>query len=216
MAREQNDAKHSEPILGYYFYRILGRKLAKSISNTRITPNQITALSFLLVILSSFFYLGATYIYLIIGAATLYLSKMLDYADGELARLKNLQTKFGEWFDKYSDVYRVIIPLLAIGIGNYLQNKQTIVLVLSFVSVILFLLFALTRFLLVSILPNYKTAEFQITGKTHLGWCTPSTILIIFFSLINKPYFLLLFFSTFGALPLLIKIYTSHNALKQR
>ena len=67
-----------------------------------ITPNQISVLSFVVAVLSSAcFFAGEA----IAGAVAMQLSSILDGCDGEVARLKHLQSKMGDYFDAVLDRY---------------------------------------------------------------------------------------------------------------
>lgn len=213
MIKNSSEPKKSNPIFGFHIYRILGIKIAKLLSSTSVTPNQITASSLLLTFLAGFLFLGGTHIHLFLGAITLYMSKLLDYTDGELARIKNIETKFGDWFDGYSGVYETIIPLITIGIGGYLLTNKWIYLILGFTSSLLFMIFMVTRLMEIKVLKENR-ATFQITDNTHLGWTTPLSIIIILFALLNQPYYLLWFLSTFGGIPVLLRIYVSYKVIR--
>lgn len=101
--------------------RKLGRALAALASPTPLTPNAITALSFLA------FLGGAALLVLVepgVGmavAATLLfqLGFALDAADGQLSRLRGTGSKAGEWVDHVVDAARHQLFHLAVAIGLY-------------------------------------------------------------------------------------------------
>jgi choline kinase/phosphoglycolate phosphatase-like HAD superfamily hydrolase len=67
-----------------------------------ITPNQVSALSFLVAMASAAsFFLG----HVVVGAVLLHLASVLDGSDGEVARLKHLQSKMGDYLDAVLDRY---------------------------------------------------------------------------------------------------------------
>jgi len=86
--------------------RVINRKVSlritKLVAPTRITPNQITFLSFLITVASaaSFAMLNP-----LVGGLLAQFASMLDGVDGEIARLKFLRSKFGEMFDSILDRY---------------------------------------------------------------------------------------------------------------
>lgn len=212
--KTQKQKVHSNPIFGYYVYRILGVKIANVLAKTPITPNQVTFISLILGLAACVLYLGGTQKHLMYGAIVFYLSKLFDYADGQVARIKGMTSKLGAWLDTYSDVYKITLPLIAIAIGNYLITKELKVLILGFTGAVLFLLFMVTRLMHLVMVKKEGGADYQITPHTHLGWMTPASILIIVLTLFNQPYYLLLFFGTVGVIPLLIKLQTSYYAIK--
>ena len=67
-----------------------------------ITPNQVSFLSFLVALVSATcFFLG----HVVGGAVLLHLASVLDGCDGEVARLKHLQSKMGDYLDAVLDRY---------------------------------------------------------------------------------------------------------------
>lgn len=67
-----------------------------------ITPNQVSILSFLVALGSAAcFFLG----HVVSGAVLLHLTSVLDGCDGEVARLKHLQSKMGDYLDAVLDRY---------------------------------------------------------------------------------------------------------------
>ncbi len=68
----------------------------------RITPNQVSILSFIVGLISSlYFFLG----HAIIGALLIQISSILDGSDGEIARLKHMQSSLGNFIDAILDRY---------------------------------------------------------------------------------------------------------------
>jgi len=86
--------------------RVINRRFSLRITRllvpTKVTPNQITFLSFLTAAASaSLFALG----YPLPGGLLAQFTSILDGVDGEIARLKFLRSKFGELFDSILDRY---------------------------------------------------------------------------------------------------------------
>jgi len=68
----------------------------------RITPNQVSILSFIVSLISSlYFFLG----HAIIGGLLIQISSILDGSDGEIARLKHMQSSLGNFVDAILDRY---------------------------------------------------------------------------------------------------------------
>jgi len=66
------------------------------------TPNQVSFLSFIVALISSlFFVLG----HAVIGALLIQVSSILDYSDGQFARLKHMASRFGHFTDITLDRY---------------------------------------------------------------------------------------------------------------
>ena len=75
----------------------------------RITPNQVSILSFIISLISSlYFSLG----HAIIGGLLIQISSILDGSDGEIARLKHMQSSLGNFVDAILDRYADGLMLL--------------------------------------------------------------------------------------------------------
>lgn len=88
--------------LSEYIWRVLiiQKLILIPLAKTSITPNQVTAMGGIFVILSFLsLYLGHNVI-----AGFCYLAySILDHTDGILARYKNLKSKLGSWMDSITD-----------------------------------------------------------------------------------------------------------------
>jgi len=67
---------------------------------TKLTPNQVTFISFIFAVLAGIaFYFN----YFVVGAILYQISYIFDIVDGALARVKNKTSKFGAFFDVFTD-----------------------------------------------------------------------------------------------------------------
>jgi len=89
---------------------------------TRLSPNTITLIMFLISLISAFFFSIGTYTTLIIGAILYEFSFVLDCVDGKLARLTKTTSAFGTYFDLALDDLRIVINLIALSYGQYIQS----------------------------------------------------------------------------------------------
>lgn len=87
---------------------------------TPATPNQITALSLLLGLAASVAYAFDSYLWDIAAGLLLILCYVLDNCDGEIARLKDMRSKFGAAFDTFVDwlVHATIFVGMGIGLWH--------------------------------------------------------------------------------------------------
>jgi phosphatidylglycerophosphate synthase len=96
---------------------VLNRRLSVPLSirlmRTRVTPNQVTILSLVCAIFAGIFFAMGSWVFLIIAAIFVELYITLDLIDGELARLKNMKSDFGRWFEGVVD--NVATALILIG-----------------------------------------------------------------------------------------------------
>ena len=77
--------------------------VTRLLSSTRVTPNQITAVSFLTGLAGSALLLGKSHWTLALGGVLIQVQSILDSCDGELARLRFQGSKLGQWLDNVSD-----------------------------------------------------------------------------------------------------------------
>ena len=117
--------KKEDPIWGHYVAQPLGAMLAKIIYRTGITPNQLTFASLISAILAGLFFSSwfglcpYYYLNLALGVLFLNIALILDCSDGQLARLKNIRSSFGAWFDSHSDRIQDGIIILGLALGYY-------------------------------------------------------------------------------------------------
>lgn len=114
---------------------IASRMIVPIANHTKITPNQLSVLAFILGLGSAYsFYLG-TYGALVCGALLYHLSFILDCMDGKVARLKGTGTVFGMWVDYTLDRVRVIICAIALTVGQVNQTGHYSYLYLAFIII---------------------------------------------------------------------------------
>ena len=101
------------------------------------TPNIITTLSLITTIIGIWCIYNAHYR---IGAILIFIGYFFDCADGNYARKYNMVSKFGDYYDHISDVFKII--LLAIIIYHLkIKNKTKIILLI--IAIIFILLLAI-------------------------------------------------------------------------
>jgi phosphatidylglycerophosphate synthase len=114
-----------------YFNRKLSGHLTRWFLKTSLTPNQITLLSFMAGLISGLFFWKGGYLNGIIGALVFQCSSVLDCCDGEVARLKGMQSKLGQWLDVVCDNIIHVVLFLAIAWSFYDATASSSYLVLG-------------------------------------------------------------------------------------
>lgn len=102
-----------------YFNRRLSSHLTRLFLKTSVTPNQITLISFLVGLISGLFFWKGGYTNGIIGALVFQVSAVLDCCDGEVARLKAMQSRIGQWLDVVCDNVVHVVLFLAMAWAIY-------------------------------------------------------------------------------------------------
>lgn len=185
-------------------YKFLALGISRKIAKTRITPNQVTIFSIILGITSAVFFFFGNYFSLLIGVIFLQISILLDYIDGNLARLKSKESIFGEWLDNSGDLLIDFLVLLGITFGVYHQRPEVIVWVLGSVAMA-------TRFLIFSayaatllFVPFAKEMLQEGMGRKILKQFiyTRATILVLasLSAILNQMFYFLLIISIYGLL----------------
>ncbi len=105
-----------------YLNRRYSRLLTRLFLRTPLTPNQITILSFLTGLLGASCFLLGSYGGSVLGALLLQFSTVLDCVDGEVARVKMLESPLGEWLDITLDTVVHIAIFLGVGVAVWKQD----------------------------------------------------------------------------------------------
>ena len=89
-------------IVSRYLNRPLSRPAARALARTPATPNAMTSVTLLLAIAAAAMLAAG---WNIAGGIGIQVVSVVDGVDGELARLKNMATRFGAVFDAVTDRY---------------------------------------------------------------------------------------------------------------
>ncbi len=120
--------------------KMINRKISLRVSRllvpTGITPNQITLLCLLIGLggaaLLTIPHQGAR----VTGALLFLLSTILDGCDGEIARLKFLESRYGGWLDLLCDNLIHIALFMGIGLGLYREYQEGLYIALGGIATI--------------------------------------------------------------------------------
>ena len=107
----KSEDKPREGLVSYYLNRRVSRPLARLLVPTPVTPNQVSFASFVIALVSLGLFLGG---HNILAGLAAQASSIVDGVDGDLARLKNLATRFGGFFDAVLDRYADVAILVGL------------------------------------------------------------------------------------------------------
>ena len=130
-AQMRNSGLHHDSTITRILSRPVSRVLTRMFLNTPISPNQITLISFFLGLTSAFLFSRGYYESSVIASALLVLSTWIDGADGEIARLKFMESDIGKKLDLYCDNIIHFLVFTAIGYGVFLKTSETLFLYLG-------------------------------------------------------------------------------------
>jgi phosphatidylglycerophosphate synthase len=107
------------------FDRRISIAVTKLLIPTTVTPNQVTAASLILGLWGAWELASASPARQFLGACILWFCAILDGTDGELARLKHLQTRWGGAFDLAVDHLAHLATFIALPIGASRLHHHT-------------------------------------------------------------------------------------------
>ena len=140
-AKEMIFSNVGKTATGWIAVNINGRfslPLSRQLIKTPLTPNMISVLINVIGIMSGPFYaLGHP----VIGAICMQIATILDRCDGEVARIKLMETKKGQWVDTISDQVSMLSFYIGLPIGYYAVNNSGWIIGLGIMNVFFFLFF---------------------------------------------------------------------------
>lgn len=96
-----------------------------------VTANQITIISGFFGITGAVLLVFQSHVMLVLAAVCIQLFAILDLVDGNIARAKNMQSKFGQWLDIFFDKLNDFLLIACLTIGAYRDTSQPHVLILG-------------------------------------------------------------------------------------
>jgi len=159
--------------------RPLAWPMVKTLKNTRITPNQVSAASFLIGIAGAVCFAMGDPSWFLAGGILAQLSSVADCADGMLARAKDIKTEYGKYLDIFLDRIVEFFLIGSIGLGLYQYTGQNLFLILSLLASAIYFLQVTLYYITISYFHN------KIRGDTSESRAL-LLILMLFFAVINR------------------------------
>ena len=127
--------KDSESFMSRHLERKISLAVTRNLVDTRITPNAMTLISVGIGLIGAFFFALPKNSYHVLGALLFWLHSVLDGCDGELARLKFAQSRWGGLLDFWGDnvVHSAVFSAIAVRI--YVERPGTTPLALAALAV---------------------------------------------------------------------------------
>jgi hypothetical protein len=127
----KRSGKAADSPVAKWFDRNISGWLTRYLVRLPVTPNQVTVLNALLGLMGAVLLLAGGYWATVAGSAILVLSIILDGCDGEIARLKFLESEFGRKLDFFLDNVVNTAAIFAVGAGYFLQSGESLYLYLG-------------------------------------------------------------------------------------
>src|SRR4030095_12047622 len=110
-------SKPQDGFISRFVNRPISRRITRLLLKFPIHPNAWTISIFVLPLIAGVFLVRGDYISVVAGAAIFQVLRIFDGCDGEIARVKNLESKFGERLDNFCDFLASLVYVLALGLG---------------------------------------------------------------------------------------------------
>lgn len=115
--------KGNDGFMARHFDRRISLAVTRRLLDTCVTPNQMTLISVAIGLAGAVFFVMGTYSSCLAGALLVWLHSTLDGCDGELARLKFLESPLGGVLDFWGD--NGVHAALFLGLGLGLSRAQS-------------------------------------------------------------------------------------------
>jgi CDP-L-myo-inositol myo-inositolphosphotransferase len=112
-------SKPQDGFVSRFLNRPVSSRVTRLLVRLPVHPNALTIAIFILPLIACVLLVRGDYVSIVIGAAIFQAFSILDGCDGELARAKNLESKFGERLDYFCDFMASLLYVLALGVGLY-------------------------------------------------------------------------------------------------
>ena len=123
-------SKPQDGFVSRFLNRPISRRITSFLLKFPIHPSTWTISIFVLPLIASVFLVRGDYISVVIGAAIFQVFSILDGCDGEIARAKNLESKFGERLDYFCDFTASLLYVLPLGLGLHRSSEGIVCAVL--------------------------------------------------------------------------------------
>ena len=135
LLRRSGGKTHDGPV-SRYLNRPLSVRISRYLTKVPVTPNQISLVSFLLSLLAAGLFIQGGHVALACGGLLAQFASVIDGCDGEVARLKFLESSYGGWFDAVLDRYADAFLLFGLTWHTYAQSGRGFDLLVGFLAII--------------------------------------------------------------------------------
>lgn len=116
--------KPTDGFMSRHLQRRLSLAFTRRLMNTRLTPNQVTLAIVALGVVAAGLFAQPGYGPKVLGALLFWCSSFLDGCDGELSRLKFMETRLGGWLDLWSDNIVHMLVFIGISLGLFRDRQD--------------------------------------------------------------------------------------------
>lgn len=134
-ALSSNYSAKKDPIIKKYLLLWIINMITKLVLRTPLTPNMVTGLSFMLPVAAAWLYMTGVPKNLVFAGILTLFYYLFDCVDGQIARIKGVSTPWGDFFDSITNRLAVMMLLLGVTYGLYVQTANSLVWILGFIAV---------------------------------------------------------------------------------
>jgi phosphatidylglycerophosphate synthase len=116
-------SKPQDGFVSQFLNRPISGRITSFLLKFPIHPSAWTISIFVLPLIACVFLVRGDYGSVVVGAAIFQVFSILDGCDGEIARAKNLESKFGERLDYFCDFLASLLYVLALGLGLHRPSE---------------------------------------------------------------------------------------------
>lgn len=126
--------KETDSFMARNFDRHISLAVTRHLLDTPVTPNQVTIFSSILGAVGALTLIGGSPVFLALGALIIWAHTLLDGCDGEIARLRFEESRYGGQLDFWGDNVVHFLLFFCLGIGQWRAREETLFLVLGLVA----------------------------------------------------------------------------------
>ena len=130
------------------FYNKISMPISRIIVKTSLTPNQITIISGIFGMVGAYLLTCHSRTHLIYAAIFIQLFTIIDLVDGDIARMKGMQSQLGKWLDIFFDKLNDLLIILGLSAGVYFRTNNISALYLGIIlmGLVFFIQFSMVMY----------------------------------------------------------------------
>ena len=129
-----NLGKPTDGLVSRHLNRKISTRISRLLVRTPVTPNQISIATMLLSFLATWFIASGDYFRLALGGLLFQFASILDGCDGEVAKLKFLNSRSGEWLDTLADNVSYFVYFFGVTYGMYRLTADSHILTIGWTA----------------------------------------------------------------------------------
>ena len=195
----------------------------------KFTPNQLTIAGTIIFIIGIFCYIKGEYWLNLLGVSFIWLSIILDYSDGEMARYRKTSRVKGVWIESLTHDIKYAILFVPLALGAYSSfSYPALLFFLAFSASMFRVLFRLTMLRYINmILPHQSEESYRKIGEkafysnkklrrifSNLGGTTEIIAWLSLATILDKVYLVVIFYGILFPLVYLVLLFKQYKGIK--